>query len=129
MIVLDHNIPEDEAKRLRRWRVHFRQIGFQVGRPEWEDQQEILRYLHRTRDITFFTRDLGFFRALLCHKNYCLAVITVPVPETALYMRRLLRHREFNTRAKRQGKVIRISTAKIVWWQLGERRQLFLNWQ
>ncbi len=42
-----------------------------LGRPEWDDQQEILRYLHRA----FFTRDLGFFRARLCHKNYCLAVI------------------------------------------------------
>ena len=128
MIVLDHNIPQNEANRLRRFRVHFRQIGFEVGRPEWEDQQEILRYLHKTRQVTFFSRDLGFFRARLCHKNYCLAVITVPVLETALYVRRLLRHRAFHTRAKRQGKVIRISVTKIVWWELGERRQFFLNW-
>ena len=127
MIVLDHNIAENEAKQLRRWQVHFRQIGLEVGRPEWEDQQEILRYLHRTRQVTFFTRDLGFFRPRLCHNNYCLAVITVPVLETALYVRRLLRHRAFNTKAKRQGKVIRISSAKIVWWQLGEERQLSLD--
>jgi hypothetical protein len=129
VIVLDHNIPKNEAKRLRRCRVHFQQVGFEVGRPEWDDQQEILRYLHRAKHVTFFSRDLGFFRPRLCHKNYCLVVITVPVLETALYVRRLLRHQRFNTRAKRQGKVIRISTAKIVWWQLGERRQLSLDWQ
>ena len=63
MIVLDHNIPEDQAEQLRRRRIHFRQVGFEVGRPEWDDQQEILRFLHATKQITFFTRDLGFFRA------------------------------------------------------------------
>ena len=72
MIVLDHNIPKDQAQQLRRRRVHFRQIGFEVGRPEWDDQQEILRFLHATKQITFFTRDLGFFRAPLRHANYCL---------------------------------------------------------
>ena len=68
MILLDHNIPEDQAEQLRRWRIHFRQIGFEVGRPEWDDQQEILRYLHATKQVTFFTRDLGFFRAAITRK-------------------------------------------------------------
>lgn len=86
MIILDHNIPEAEAEKLRRRRVHFRQIGFEVGRPEWDDQQEILRYLHETKQMTFFTRDMGFFRAPLRHANYCLVVLTVPVLETARYI-------------------------------------------
>lgn len=64
MIILDHNIPEDQAQRLRRRRVRFRQIGFEVGRPEWDDQQEILRFLHATKQITFFTRDLVFPRVM-----------------------------------------------------------------
>jgi hypothetical protein len=85
VIVLDHNIPEDEAEKLRHRRVHFRQIGFEVGRPEWDDQQEILRFLHKTKQITFFTRDMGFFRAPLRHGNYCLVALTVPVLETAQY--------------------------------------------
>ena len=72
MIILDHNIPNDQAAQLQRCRVRFRQIGFEVGRPEWDDQQEILRFLHATKQITFFTRDLGFFRAPLRHANYCL---------------------------------------------------------
>ena len=59
MIVLDHNIPENQAEQLRRRRIHFRQNGFEVGRPEWDDQQEILRFLHATKEITFFTRDQG----------------------------------------------------------------------
>jgi hypothetical protein len=95
VIVLDHNIPEDQAKQLRRRRIHFRQIGFEVGRPEWDEQQEILRFLHATKQITFFTRDLGFFRAPLRHANYCLVVLTVPVLETAHYVSKLLRHSHF----------------------------------
>ena len=100
MIILDHNIPEDQAEQLRLRRTHFRQIGFEVGRPEWDDQQEILRFLHATKQITFFTRDLGF-RAPLRHANYCLVVLTVPVVETAHYVSKLLRHPHFNTKIGR----------------------------
>ena len=128
MIILDHNIPEDEAEKLRRRRVHFRQIGFEVGRPEWDDQQEILRFLHKTKQITFFTRDMGFFRAPLRHANYCLVALTVPVLETAHYLSKLLRHPHFNTRAKRNGKVIRVSTQKINFWEMGRQRQIFSDW-
>ena len=128
MIILDHNIPEDQAQRLRRRRVRFRQIGFEVGRPEWDDQQEILRFLHATKQITFFTRDLGFFRASWRHANYCLVVLTVPVLETAHYVSNLLRHPRFNTRAKRIGKVIKVSTKNLTFWQIGRQRQSIAGW-
>ena len=128
MIVLDHDIPQDQAKQLRRRRIHFRQIGFEVGRPEWKDQQEILRFLHATKQLTFFTRDLGFFRARLRHANYCLVALTVPVLETADYISKLLRHPHFNTRAKRNGKVVRVSTKSITFWELGRQRQSTTRW-
>ena len=128
MIILDHNIPIDQAEQLRRRRVRFRQIGFEVGRPEWDDQQEILRFLHAAKRITFFTRDLGFFRARLRHSNYCLVALTVPVLETARYISELLRHPHFNTRAKRDGKVIRVSTKSIVFWQIRRQQQTSVRW-
>jgi hypothetical protein len=128
VIVLDHNIPEDQAQLLRRRRIHFQQIGFEVGRPEWDDQQEILRFLHATKQPTFFIRDLGFFRAPLRHANYCIVALTVPVLETAQYISKLLRHPHFNTKAKRSGKVIRISTTNINSWQLGRHRQGTVRW-
>ncbi len=128
MIVLDHNIPEGQAEQLRRWGVHFRQIGFEVGRPEWADQQEILRYLHAAKQVTFFTRDLGFYRRRLCHPNYCLVILTVPVLETALGMRRLLRHAALRTQAKRRGKVVRVSTDRIAFWQAGQEKLTSLAW-
>lgn len=128
MIILDHNIPEDQAKQLRQRRIHFRQIGFEVGRPEWDDQQEILRFLHASKQITFFTRDLGFFHARLRHANYCLVTLTVHVLETAHYISKLLRHPHFNTRAKRNGKVMKVSTKSINFWQIGRQRQSIVRW-
>jgi hypothetical protein len=129
VIILDHNIPENQVEQLRRWRIHFRQIGFEVGRPEWDDQQEILRYLHAIKLSIFFTRDSGFFRARLSHANYCLVVLTVPVLETAFYIRKLLRHPDFRTRAKRNGKVLKVSTDRIAVWKIGQQRQSVSRWQ
>ena len=126
MIILDHNIPKDQAEQLRRRRVRFRQIGFEVGRPR--DQQEILRFLHATKQITFFTRDLGFFRPRLRHANYCLAALTVPVLEIAHYISKFLRHPHFNTRAKRNGKVIKVSTKSITVWEIRRQRQSAVPW-
>ena len=128
MIILDHNIHEDQAEQLRQRRIHVRQIGFEVGRPEWDDQQEILRFLHASKQITFFTRDLGFFRARLCHTNYCLVVLSVPVLETAYYIRRVLRHPSFKTRVKRNGKVMKVSTERITLWEIGRQRRTTTRW-
>lgn len=128
MNILDHNIPEDEAQKLRRWRIHFRQIGFEVGRPEWDDQQEILRFLHASKHTTFFTRDLGFYRPKLCHINYCLVILSMPVLETANYIHKLLRHSDLSTRAKRDGKVVKISTDRIILWEIGRERQRIIRW-
>jgi len=128
VIILDHNIPADQAQQLRRQRIHFRQIDFEVGRPEWDDLQEILRFLHATKQIMFFTRDLGFFRARMCHSNYCLVVLTVPVLETAYYIRKVLRHPDFKTRAKRNGKVMKVSTDRITFWETGWQRQSTTRW-
>ena len=67
-------------------------------------------------------------RGRLCHSNYCLVVFSVPVLETALYIRRLLRHPLLKTRAKRQGKVVKVSTDKIALWHAGQGRLLSLAW-
>jgi hypothetical protein len=128
VIILDHNIPANQAQQLRLWKIHFRQIGFEVGRPEWDDQQEILRYLHTTKQATLFTRDLGFFRRRLCHSNYCIVVLTVPVAETARYIRRLMRHPKFKTRASRAAKVIKLSRGKMQMWQGKSRSLIGLPW-
>lgn len=128
MIVLDHNIGEDQSQLLRDWRIHFKQIGVEAGRPEWDDFQEILRYLHDHKQATFFTRDFDFFEPQLRHANYALIVIAGPIKETAALIKRLLRHPEFKTKAKRCGKVIRLSPRVISWWEIGTDKHLNLLW-
>ncbi len=63
MILIDHNIPEHQVVLLRKARLRPQQIGRDIGRPEWQDFEEILRYLHRLKASTFFTRDEDFFVA------------------------------------------------------------------
>lgn len=71
-----------------------------------KDLDEIIPLLHRLRRPTFFTHDLGFFDHALCHKGYTLICLDVRAKETALYIRRCLRHPEFQTEKQRLGKVI-----------------------
>ena len=76
MILIDHNIPAQQVALLRQAHLRPQQIGRDIGRPEWQDYEEILRYLHRLKAPTFFTRDEDFFRRRLCHQNYCLVFVT-----------------------------------------------------
>ena len=128
LILLDHNIPQSEVQLLRRWRIHCRQVGYEVGRPEWDDAQEILRYLQRSRKITFFTRDIGFFRRRLCHKNYCIVVLTGPPTESALWIRRFLKHPEFRTQALRYRRVVKLTATALNFWQLGRDNRQKTSW-
>jgi hypothetical protein len=70
---------------------------------------EVLPLLHQLNQATFFTLDSDFYDRRLCHDGYCLVHLDVDEAEAARYVRRLLRHREFNTKAKRMGTVIRAS--------------------
>lgn len=76
MIVFDHNLPRDQVGQLRRWRIRGVHIGFEIGRPEWLDQDEVIRYLHRYKRSTLFTRDLGFFHKRRCHRNHSIVIVT-----------------------------------------------------
>jgi hypothetical protein len=66
--------------------------------------REILTELRGARQITFFTRDAGFYQRSLCHPAYCLVVIAAPAEQLASYATRLLRHRAFRTHALRMAK-------------------------
>lgn len=98
-------------------------LALKSGRAEWDDFQEILRYLHRHKQTTFFTRDFDFFQPQLRHANYSLVVIAAPMKETATFIKLFMRHAGFNTRAKRCGKVIRLSARVISWWEIGTEVQ------
>jgi len=128
VILLDHNIAEDQSVLLQRWRIHCKQIGVEVGRPEWDDFQEILRYLHRLKQATFFNRDFDFFEPRLRHRNYSLIVVEAPIKQTAALIRRFLRPPQFKTKTSRCGSVCRISNRVISWWEIGSEQQKDLLW-
>ena len=108
MNVLDENIIESQRQLLRAWRIHIRQIGHELGRAGMLDD-EIISLLMRLRQPTFFTRDLRFYDAKNRSAKYCIVCLAVGQQEAAVFVRKTLRHRAFNSRAKRMGKVIRVT--------------------
>lgn len=83
---------------------------------------DIIRLLHDCNLPTFFTRDDDFYKRGLCHQGYCLVYLDVDDDQVAKFTRRTLRHREFNTRAKRMDTVIRVSPERIHVWRKGAKR-------
>ena len=122
MIVLDENIPEDQRLLLRSWRIRVQQVGRDVGWAGIKDEQ-IIPLLLKLRRPTFFTRDLGFFDAKLCHARYGMVCLAIEPDEAASFVRRVLRHPSCDTQRKRLGRVMRISQMGIRVFQLGGREE------
>jgi hypothetical protein len=125
--VLDENIIDSQRQRLRQWRIAVRQVGHEVGRPGMKDQ-EIITLLHGLRRPTFFTRDDDYFAPRLCHSRYCLAYLAVAKDEVALFVRRFLRHQDFETVAKRMGVVVRLSQVGMVVWRGDVKHAVHIAW-
>jgi hypothetical protein len=128
VVILDHDIPRHQLEILQRARLRPQQIGREIGRPEWQDLEEILRYLHRQKSVTFFTCDEGFFRKRLTHPTYCIVVVSGFVVDTALYIRRFLFHPLFRTKRHGVGKVMRLSATGIAWWEIASASQQRHPW-
>jgi len=126
--ILDENIIETQCQLLRKWRVRFRQIGYGVGRQGMQDS-EIVTLLHALRQPTFFTRDDDFYDPQLCHTGYCLVHLDVHREEVAVFVRRFLRHPEFNTKRKRMGCMVRVSHAGLSVWRVRVNEQVRLEWR
>jgi len=90
--------------------------------------EEIIPFLQHLRRPTFVTLDAGFYEGRLCHARYCLAFLSVKQLEVAAFIRRLLRHPEFDTQAKRMGTVIRISHAGLSAWHLHAQQEVHYGW-
>ncbi len=128
MNILDENILESQRQLLIKWRVRFRQIGYDTGRKGMDDD-EIIPFLFTLRQPTLFTMDADFFKSGLCHARYGLAYLDVNDLEAAAFIRRLLRHRQFDTHAKRMGVVLRISYAGVDAWRSRAEEQERFDWE
>ena len=127
MNVLDENILESQRQLLLDWRIPARQIGHDIGRKGLKDK-EIITFLLQLRRAMFFTLDAGFYERARCHAKYGLFHLDVRKHEVAVFVRRVLRHPEFDTAAKRMGKVVRVSSAGFTAWHLHAEREASFKW-
>lgn len=128
MNILDENIPASQRQLLESWRVHVRQIGFNLGRPGMQDE-EIIPFLQSLRRPTFLTRDEDFHDRQLCYAKYSLIYLAVDKIEVARFVRRLFRHSELNTQAKRMGSVVRVTSAGLSIWRRHLRNETHFDWE
>jgi hypothetical protein len=128
MNILDENVPESQRALLRRKRIAVRQIGQDLGRKGMKDG-EIIPLLQQLNRPTFFTLDSDFYDRRLRHEGYCLVHLDIGEETVAEYVRRLLRHRELNTKAKRMGRVIRVLPSGLNLWRIDQDQEGQLPWQ
>lgn len=127
MILLDENIIDSQRILLQSWGIHLRQMGYEIGRKGMKDE-EIIPFLHKNKNNTFFSRDAGFFKKSLCHASYCLVYLAVSQYEVASFIQRFLKHFEFNTQAKRLGKVVLVKHTKVFYWEIHNKTKKIIPW-
>jgi hypothetical protein len=125
--ILDENIINPQRQRLLAGGIRVRQIGHEIGQQGIGDKNQIIPLLHRLRRSTFFTRDYHFYDRRLCHLRYCIIHLRVEKDEVAFFIRRFLRHPDFNTYAKRLGKVVQVRSTGLWYWQLNDDREYFVD--
>ena len=123
MNLLDENVGDDQREIVRGWGVRVRQIGHDIGRSGMQDQ-EILSLLHSLGRTTLFTLDRDFANPRLCYPGYGIVYLDVDDEQAAAFVRRVLRHPELSTQAKRMGAVVRASDAGVRIW----RRNIVEQW-
>lgn len=128
MNIIDENIVFSQRQRLTELKIHYKQIGFEIGSLGMKDLNDIIPLLHRVRDVTFFTRDQDYYHPALRHTAYCLVHLEVPHDQAAEYVRRFLGHSAFRTRKERMGKVVRVRPSKLSYWQIGSGKERTLSW-
>lgn len=126
MFLLDENISELEALRLRRAGVRVRRIS-EVVRIGTSDA-DIVRALRRLKRPLLFSQDEHFFQLKWLHAQYGLAYFDTSPTEIAEFARRFLGHPEFNTQAKRMGLVARLSSSGVSFWRAGDTQLRKINW-
>jgi hypothetical protein len=127
MLVLDENLPAGQRLLLRKWGLRFRLVGVDVA--SWGTQDEnLIPWLHRLPQPTFFSLDRDFYRPRWVHPSYGLVWLDVADNHAAEFIRRYLRHPSFDTQAKRMGVVARVHVGGVLWWQAKLRSPQSVAW-
>lgn len=94
----------------------------------------ISKLLQQERYPTFVTiNERDFWRKIQPNNRYCIVCFTLPdsrVHEISNSLRELLQHQDLNTRAKRMGKVIRVTEQAVTYYMVGNKeiQTVSLDW-
>src|SRR5262249_45283304 len=94
--------------------------------------ERIPEILLNQKQPTFVTIDRDFDDPSWCHPNYCILYFALQNKEQHLIpglLRALFRRPEFRTRAGRMGKLARVSTTSIEYWQFPVREAGLIVWR
>jgi len=126
--ILDANIDAPEVEQLRR-RLKAKKIGLRFL-PAHASDEQIIGLLRRLKTPTFITQDCkDFYMSRRCDKKYCIICLDVPDDLVAVTARKIYRHPQFNTAAKRMGKVIRVTSTYINYFEVGENKEITIPFQ
>jgi len=123
--VLDEQVGNQHYRVLQRW-ISIAKIGDGFGWKSMQDD-EVRRELHGSGK-TFHTQDKGYYYPKHRHRTYCLVHYDVEDDELVTYIRRFLRHPQFNTHARRMGKVVRVTGQYIEVWSLNSDNREIIEW-
>lgn len=115
MLVLDENFRLEQQAVLHAWGIRTRKVGKDLA-AFGTDDADLIPLLLRQPSPTFFTHDEDFWRPSLRHPAYCLVWLDVEDTRGALYVRRFLRHVDFDTKAKRLGKIVRVHAGGLAFY-------------
>lgn len=115
---------------LRQW-ITVRRLA-EVRPKEVILDDRIPEILLTLKQPTFVTIDKDFWQRRWCNPNYCIIYVAVRDNQQDLLpglLRQLWHRPEFQTRAKRMGKVIHVSSTGVKFWQFRGRTLQRISWQ
>jgi hypothetical protein len=127
VLILDENFRLEQQAILHAWRIRTRKVGKDFA-AFGADDADLIPLLLRQPSPTFFTHDEDFWRQSLLHPSYCLVWLDMDDTLGALYVRRFLRHADFDTNAKRLGKVVRVHAGGLTFYDTRHGKPKLAEW-
>ncbi len=89
---------------------------------------DVIPLLHGLDRPTLFTLDEDYHQRQLCHSRYGLIHLNIVGSRVAQYVRRVLKHPQLNTRAKRMGLVLSASPQGLSGWRVNQQALVQISW-
>jgi len=126
--ILDANVDAGHASQLRH-PLKVKQIGINFL-PGSADDERIISLLRGLKTPTFITKDCkDFYHRHRLDKRYCIICVDVNWKEFVSVVRKIFKHPLFNTVAKRMGKVIRVTSTHINYFEVAENEEITISFQ